>query len=425
MAAKRKNEIVNCKYFQWIVTQRDGVFYADGRSNSVNVGRNSLATRDREEALRLIEKLDLHKAVEQGFAERTALEKHLNPLDLDEGRRLFEEHNARPRILKGIKPTSEKRYRAVLDKFIAFAKSVGLRTWNQIDTAALKRYAKFLEGEDYAYATVYLELTTLKSVVKWLKRSGHLESGALIDLTLDKPQGTTTTYCWRPEEVQAMIEWCKQKPELHWQHGVIVALACTGLRISEVASLRWSDVDLEANRIQMTDESKAAKIAKRDRRETKSGRSRSLPIHPDLAEALKQIKKSKDGLIFHGPLGGRLKPDTFRYSFIRDVLKPLQKRFPNRSRGGNGFSDGRVHSFRHYFNTVCAQSGVPLVTVMEWLGHIDSKMTKHYFHLHDQEEQQQMKRLNFLGGTPGDVAREGGSEGGGVGGEPKAKRKNA
>jgi integrase len=34
----------------------------------------------------------------------------------------------------------------------------------------------------------------------------------------------------------------------------ILALAHTGMRISELASLRWSDVDLEANTIRVMDE---------------------------------------------------------------------------------------------------------------------------------------------------------------------------
>ena len=34
---------------------------------------------------------------------------------------------------------------------------------------------------------------------------------------------------------------------------------------------------------------------------------------------------------------------------------------------------------------------------MEWLGHADSKMVRHYYHLHDSESRQQMAKLNLLG----------------------------
>jgi integrase len=67
---------------------------------------------------------------------------------------------------------------------------------------------------------------------------------------------------------------------------LIIALACTGLRISELASLRWSDLDLESGRLKLTDETGRPNQSGSGRRELKSGRSRSFPIHPDLRAVL-------------------------------------------------------------------------------------------------------------------------------------------
>ena len=36
---------------------------------------------------------------------------------------------------------------------------------------------------------------------------------------------------------------------------------------------------------------------------------------------------------------------------------------------------------------------------MQWLGHSNSAMVRHYCHLHDDEAQRQMKRLNVLNCT--------------------------
>jgi integrase len=62
-----------------------------------------------------------------------------------------------------------------------------------------------------------------------------------------------------------------------------------------------------------------------------------------------------------------------------------------------GFRDGRRHSFRHYFCSKCWNEGVPEQIVMAWLGHRDSAMVRHYYHLHDGEAQRQMERLRFVG----------------------------
>ena len=39
--------------------------------------------------------------------------------------------------------------------------------------------------------------------------------------------------------------------------------------------------------------------------------------------------------------------------------------------------------------------------VMAWLGHANSEMIRHYYHLHDEDAQRRMNSLDFLGGTSG------------------------
>jgi integrase len=96
-----------------------------------------------------------------------------------------------------------------------------------------------------------------------------------------------------------------------------------------------------------------------------------------------------------------------RTALIRDVLTPLKAKFPSPA-AADGFADGRLHSFRHYYCSSCAVGRTPQQIVMDWLGHRESRMVRHYFHLHDEEARRQMRRLNFLGGGPGGVAGPGG-----------------
>jgi len=153
-------------------------------------------------------------------------------------------------------------------------------------------------------------------------------------------------------------------------------LACTGLRIAELASLRWSDLDLGNERLKLTDETGRRVGPGRKRRELKSGRSRSFPIHPDLLSVLKDLPRS-DGFVFHGPRGGLLKPDTVRRILVRKVIEPLAEKFPA-TNGEKGFSSGRLHSFRHAFCSYCANNNLPERILMNWLGHADSQMIRRY-----------------------------------------------
>jgi integrase len=387
-----KNEIQG-RYFRWLLGQRNGVYFADGRANQPSLGRQSLGTKVESEALLAIAQLDLTMATRRGLADASLLRTQVGQvLTWAEGRKIYESFVNRPRIAGGPRPSTAKRYRPVFDKFIRFAEAQGIRTWNELNRQVLDDYAGWLDGESYEYATEYLELTTLKQVVKFLIENDHLPSTLTFTYPLRKPDGTDT-YCWRPQEVQAIVEYC-HKPELAWLRQVVIGLAATGLRISELGSLRWSDVDLEKGGITLTDETTRKARNGREKRTTKSGNSRSFPIQDSFREVLVGLSKSGDGLVFHGPLGGKIKADTVRRILIRDVLRPLAARFPSNP-CETGFIDGRLHSFRHYFCSNCANLGVIERVLMKWLGHRNSRMVHRYYHLHDEESIRQMKQVRL------------------------------
>jgi ABC-type dipeptide/oligopeptide/nickel transport system ATPase subunit len=125
-------------------------------------------------------------------------------------------------------------------------------------------------------------------------------------------------------------------------------------------------------RLSLTDETGHGGAGEVGRRHTKSGRSRSFPISPALVTVLKRMPR-KDAYVFHGPNGGRLKADTARNVLIKKVLTPLAARFPAPV-GAKGFLDGRLHSFRHFFCSECANTAVPERVLMHWLGHADSAL---------------------------------------------------
>lgn len=400
MPKPRKNDSIQCTHFAWRLSQRHGIFYADGRSNATpRVGRHSLATSDRQEALRNLAKLDQQRAEELGLVPRTAKTNDTTVvLPLADGRKLYEAHANRPRVAGGIKPSTSKKYRSVFDKFEVFTGDRCIESWNVVTDDVLANYARHLEAKGYAPKSIRNELVTLKQVIKWLVTKKHVVGLPLSQLPIRKIE-SEPAYCYRTEEVTAMIKFCRTDPALIWLADVIVAFACTGLRSAELASLRWKDVETVEGMLILTDESGHREREGHKRRHVKSSRSRSFPIHPDWAAVLLTLPR-KDAYIYHGPRGGRLKPDTVCRILKRDVISPLSEQFPSRN-GERGFADGRVHSFRHYFCSMCANSSVPERMVMDWLGHADSEMVRLYYHLHDEESRRRMNQINFLGGASG------------------------
>jgi integrase len=393
MPKPKTKEEIRCRYFRWLIGQRNGIYFADGRGSHPSLGRRTLETRDRAEVLKILDELDLTMAVQLGLADAKLLNTEAHQvLTWADGRALYESHVKRPLISGGPRASTAKRYRPVLDKFIRFAESQGDRTWNELNRQLMDKYASWLDGESYEYATQYLELTTLKQILKFLAENHHLPNTAIFSYPLKKPDGTDT-YCWTPAEVVAIVNHC-DTPGLSWLRQIIIALAATGLRISELASLRWSDVNMDAGLVSLTDETTKRSRRGKEKRTTKSGRDRTFPIHEILRGVLESIPRHSDGRVFHGPLDGKVKADTVRRILIRDVLEILAPKCPSPP-NEPGFLDGRLHSFRHYFCSNCANRGVKERVLMIWLGHRNSRMVYRYYHLHDEESIRQMKQVKL------------------------------
>lgn len=393
MPRKPKHLPIACQYFTWNLFQRNGVFYADARGGKYKLGKHSLGTKDPDEVVARLKALDLHLAIKLGLA-KPETAKPAATISVADGWQAYMDHSGRSPVLGGVSPGTLKRYRAVRDKHTKFCAQHGITAWNEFDKAALEKYGNWLTKR-FAYRTVYFELTLLKSANRWLIENKQLPAEAKIVYPLSKPQGTDT-YCYSREEVTAMTKHCEATPRLQWLASVIIALAHLGVRIGELAGLRWTDVDLANNVVTVADE--RASHRKRlagTARTTKGKRSRRVPIHPRLRELLLKMPRGADGRVFHAGRGGPLRPNNVLHDFIRDVIDKLKAKFPT-PEGEIGFEQGRLHSFRHFFVSQCFLGGASEGEIREWVGHADSKMVEHYRHLGRHDAMAKMEQIKFV-----------------------------
>lgn len=392
MPRQAKERPIVCDFFVWHLRRRNGVFYADGRGRGHNLGKQSLGTRDHTQAMARLRQLDLQMAIDRGLTiARPASDARIS---IAKGWELFLAHSGRSEVLGGVSSSTLKRYRAVRDHHLAFCRSQSLTEWAAFDKAAVDSYSKLL-CKRAAYRTQYFELTLLKSVNSWLIANDYLSAAQKLVYPLRKPQGTDT-YCYSRAELAAMIKHCSTTKGLNWLADLIVVLAHTGLRISEAANLRWSDVSLANNSIQIADErSNRQRQGMSKSRTTKGRRSRKIPIHPHLRKMIVALPRASDGYVLHAPQGGILRPRNVLEVFIREVIVPLTKTFPTTS-GDIGFEHGRLHSFRHFFCSQAFLGGASEGEIKEWLGHKEAGMVEHYRHLRNEDAQRKMAQINFL-----------------------------
>lgn len=393
MKKKTTSEEVQCEHFRWKLRLKlNGIYQADGRGNSPPLGQHSLGTRNYQEARQTLTRLDkvmarrLNPAAFEGqqSADRP-------PLSLAEGIADYLAYCRRPRSAKGCGKSTIKRYTAIFANASRFFSGLGITNWSQIRKREIEKYGAHLEQAGKKQATQVMEMVTVKQLINFFMESQRLPDTSRFRLDIDKVD-ETTTYCYTDKEVAAMIAHCQSQEELLYLADVLVTLANTGMRIGELVQLRWSAVDFRQKMIRILDESRTNGGA--NVRTTKGRENRSVPIRPPLMEVLqRRYQQRQTGVVFTALRGGPLHERNVLSEFIEQVIEPLRDRLHHPVDDEKGFADGRLHSFRHYFCSLCANGGISDQTVMRWLGHKSSEVTRRYYHLTDEESHRQMEKL--------------------------------
>lgn len=165
---------------------------------------------------------------------------------------------------------------------------------------------------------------------------------------------------------------------------VFLTLVLTGLRRSELQSLRWREVDLVEGVLRVVDS------------KSEDGR-RSIALPPLLAEELWQLRRrspfqGQDELVFcHPDRGTVLRPDQWTPLFEKALAR--------------ADVHGRIrpfHDLRHTAITLDAASGSSPIAVMTKAGHASFKTTQRYLHLAGVVFREEATRLEekVLGGQP-------------------------
>ncbi|MFB7647208.1 tyrosine-type recombinase/integrase [Streptomyces sp. NPDC056084] len=170
---------------------------------------------------------------------------------------------------------------------------------------------------------------------------------------------------------------------------LVLLAAFTGLRFGELASLRRRDVDTDT----------AALMVRRSQAEMQSGalfdkapksdagvRPVAFPTEllPDVERHLDAYAgRGRDGHVFLGPLGGRLRRSNFRDDWIK-------------ARKDAGITaDTHFHDLRHTGNTLAA-SGASLRELMTRMGHSTSRAALIYQHMMDGRDREIADRLGSM-----------------------------
>lgn len=146
----------------------------------------------------------------------------------------------------------------------------------------------------------------------------------------------------------------------------------TGLRVSELLALKWSDVDFENLELNVT-----RSIALQHVGPCKTEASQKpVPLDPELAEALLMWRRRSpypmdDDWVFASP-ASRGKLPYWSFSIFRVYIRPALKAAEIAGKVG-------WHTFRHSYATILKSHGEDVKTVQELLRHANSSMTMNVY----------------------------------------------
>ena len=170
------------------------------------------------------------------------------------------------------------------------------------------------------------------------------------------------------EQVAAMLDLTAFHP---FGQRALAGLVFTGLRLGELAGLRWEDVDLSRELLTVRRTLSPNGHGQMEARPTKSGRVRAVPLLDDLRPWLAGASAAGFEHVFTGVRGG---------PFDSGNLARAVRWFQLRDRIAT-FADGRglrFHDLRHTFLTRLTRLGVSPARVQRVAGHASITTTELY-----------------------------------------------
>jgi len=234
-----------------------------------------------------------------------------------------------------------------------------------------------------SHRTCNLLLTELRAILNWSRDDYDLEINAADGIAKHRELTNQRPSFYTVDQVEALVRAAASDTD-----ALAFRLAAyAGLRRGEVVSLRWRSINFTRRSLHI-DESVGSDG--RDVRKPKSGRDRTVPLAPQLAQALAKAQPDDakpDDLVLPGATPGfKLDGSMLRKRFVvaRDKAKLPPLRF---------------HDLRHTFGSLAVDGGASLVQVQTWLGHADLATTARYLHTASRTTDAELLGRAFTAGT--------------------------
>lgn len=264
--------------------------------------------------------------------------------------------------LHNVKHTSnntEMSYKRDLLKVCHFMQERGINSATAVKEQDLKAYIHVLEEQNLAAATVSRNIASIKAFFLYLFSEGKIQNDAALCLKAPKIEKKMPEILTMGE-VSALLEQANgDSPKEIRDKAMLELLYATGIRVTELISLKVSDVNLPMHFIMCRDPHK----------------ERMIPFGTQAHDALERY--------LGGVRAEMVEDKSSEILFANCSGKPMSRqgfwkliKFYAKKAGIT--ADITPHTLRHSFAAHLVENGADLKSVQEMLGHSDISTTQIY-----------------------------------------------
>jgi len=275
-----------------------------------------------------------------------------------EGRELIEKYISYISGERGLAKNSIESYKRDLYQFLEFVQeAMGIKDVENIRRADIREYVSALIQYGFSKKSVERKLSALRGFFKYLKRIQVISSNPVLGIQNPKEERYLPMVIPEKRINEMLDNWIPESIMEARDKSIIELMYSSGLRASEVISLKWENLDLKTMELRV---------------KGKGGKERIVPLGKRAREALEVYvnflgdKLNKSNFIFLNRFGKKLSR--------KGLWLIIKKRFETMAL----MYGVHPHTLRHSFATHLLNHGADLRSIQELLGHASLATTSIY-----------------------------------------------
>ena len=245
-------------------------------------------------------------------------------------------------------------YSKDVEQIIQFLAEKGKTELPEVQTEDIEEFRELLKKQRYTGKSISRKLNSIKSFFRFVIGEGLIKENPA-DIIIQPQYDLTPPRVLSKLEYRALRDACRSDARIY---AIVEVLLQTGMRISELADLQLTELDLDHNVVHI--------------KALNSRESRKVPLNTAAKNAINDYlevrPRTREKTVFL--------TKTCRPFLVRNIRTAIDRYFRLA-----GIKEGKVNDLRHTFIVEQLKAGTPLVYVSQLVGHKRITTTEKYLKL--------------------------------------------